>query len=150
MRHITATVDLDASPERVWAVLADTGRYPAWNPFITRIAGTLAVGEKLDIRIAPPGGKSMSFHPTVTDVQPLLRLAWLGHLGFPGLFDGAHSFTLSPLPNGRTQLVQSEQFTGVLVGISRKLLTKTQAGFEAMHTALAKELTETPLPRLIP
>src|SRR4051812_42918848 len=89
MRHITATVDLDASPERVWAVLADTGRYPAWNPFITRIAGTLAVGEKLDIRIAPPGGKPMSFHPTVTDVQPLLRLAWLGHLGFPGLFDGA-------------------------------------------------------------
>jgi hypothetical protein len=117
---------------------------------VTSLTGTLAVGEKLDIRIAPPGGKPMSFHPTVTDVQPSLRLAWLGHLGFPGLFDGAHTFTLSPLANGRSQLVQSEEFSGVLVGISRKLLTKTQAGFEAMHTALAKELTETPSPRLVP
>src|SRR3954453_17134709 len=129
MRHITATVDLDASPERVCAVLADTGRYSAWNPFITSIPGTLAAGEKLDIRIAPPGGKPMSFHPTVTDVQPSLRLAWLGHLGFRGLFDGAHTLTRSARPHGTPQLVQSENFSGVLVGISRKLLTKTQAGF---------------------
>jgi hypothetical protein len=37
-----------------------------------------------------------------------------------------------------------------LVRISRNLLTKTQAGFEAMHAALARELAESPLPRLVP
>jgi hypothetical protein len=142
MRHISATVDLDAPPERVWAVLTDTAKYSTWNPFITKLGGTLAVGQKLDIRIAPPGGKPMSFRPTVTDVQPAHRLAWLGHLGFPGLFDGAHTFTLTPIANGRTQLVQTENFSGVLVWISRGLLAKTAAGFEAMHDALSKRVSE--------
>jgi hypothetical protein len=63
----------------------------------------------------------------------------------PGLFDGAHTFTLTPLPNGRTQLVQSESFSGVLVWISRGLLAKTAAGFEAMHAALNKRVSEHPL-----
>jgi uncharacterized protein YndB with AHSA1/START domain len=69
MRQISASVDLDAPPERVWAVLTNTAEYSTWNPFITQIAGTLAVGERLDIRIAPPGGKPMRFRPTVTDVS---------------------------------------------------------------------------------
>jgi hypothetical protein len=142
MRQITATVDLDAPPDRVWAVLTDTAKHATWNPFITKMGGTLAVGQKLQIRIAPPGGKPMSFRPTVTDVQPQHRLAWLGHLGFPGLFDGAHSFTLTPIANGRTQLVQTENFSGALVWMSRGLLTKTAAGFEAMHNALSKHLGE--------
>jgi hypothetical protein len=150
MRQISASVDLDAPPERVWAVLTNTAEYSTWNPFITQIAGTLAVGERLDIRIAPPGGKPMRFRPTVTDLEPSHRLAWLGRLGIPGLFDGAHTFTLTELPDGRTQLVQSEEFSGVLVGISRKLLTKTQAGFEAMHAALAVEVRKNPSPRLVP
>lgn len=60
----------------------------------------------------------------------------------PGLFDGAHSFTLTPLPDGQTQLVQSETFKGALVWMSRGLLTKTAAGFDAMHAALVKEVAE--------
>jgi hypothetical protein len=144
MRQITATVDLDAPPDRVWALLSDTANHSTWNPFIKKMAGTLAVGQKLEIRIAPPGGKPMSFRPTVTDVQPQQRLAWLGHLGFPGLFDGAHSFTLTPLANGRTRLVQAEKFSGALVWISRGLLTKTAAGFELMHDALRKQVRQFP------
>jgi hypothetical protein len=150
MRAITATVDLDATPEHVWDVLTDTDGHAAWNPFITKMAGTVEVGKKLDIRIAPPGGKPMSFRPTVTDVHPAQRLAWLGHLGFPGLFDGAHTFTLTPLPDGRTQLVQTETFKGVLVWISRGLLVKTAAGFEAMHKALSNRVSEQPLTPLAP
>jgi hypothetical protein len=150
MRHVSATVELDAPPERVWAVLSDTAGQSTWNPFITSITGTLAVGERLTVRVAPPGGKPMRFRPTVTDVQPPNHLAWLGHLGIPGLFDGAHTFALTPLLNGRTQLVQSEQFSGALVWISRKLLVQTQAGFEAMHRALAAELSRRPPPKRSP
>src|SRR3954463_4222030 len=74
-----------------------------------------------------PGGKPMTFTPRVTHVEPGRRLAWLGRLGIPGLFDGAHSFTLEPLDDSHTRLVQSESFTGILVWFSGGLLKKTEA-----------------------
>jgi len=142
MRTITSTVDLDATPRQVWDVLTDGRAHAQWNPFITQLDGTLEVGNKIDVRIAPPGGKPMSFHPTVTDVEPERRLAWLGRFLVPGLFDGAHSFTLEPLPDDRTRLSQSETFRGLLVGFSGGLLQRTEAGFTAMNEALRQRVAE--------
>ena len=45
----------------------------------------------------------MTFKPRVTVVEPGRRLEWLGTMGIPGLFDGRHSFTLTPLADGRTR-----------------------------------------------
>jgi len=108
MRTITRTVELDATPQQVWEVLTAARAHAHWNPFITRMDGALEVGRRIEVRIAPPGGKPMTFRPTVTHVDPAHHLAWLGHLLLPGLFDGAHSFTLEPLPDNRTRLTQSE------------------------------------------
>ena len=142
MRTVTSSIDLDAPPQRVWDVLMDTPEYASWNPFITRLQGDLEVGSKLGARIAPPGSKPRTFAPTVTEVDSARRLAWLGRFVVPGVFDGAHSFTLEPLPNGRTRLVQSERFTGVLVWFAGKLLRNTAAGFDAMNAALQQRLAQ--------
>ena len=76
----------------------------------------LEVGERLDLTIHPPGGRAdMKFKPWVTAVEPHRYLEWLGHLGMPGIFDGRHSFTLTPMCGGRTLIQQSETFTGVLI-----------------------------------
>ena len=142
MRTLTSTIELDARPDEIWHALTDTAAHSDWNPFITELHGDLAVGNRIDVRIAPPGGKPMSFRPTVTDVEPGRKLAWLGHFLVPGLFDGAHVFTLEPLPDGRTRLVQSETFRGLLVGLAGRLLDNTEAGFAAMNEALRQHLTE--------
>ena len=142
MRTVTRTVELDAPPEEVWQVLTDTAAHSRWNPFLTELHGNLEVGNRIDVRIAPPGARPMSFHPTVTDVEPGRKLAWLGRLLVPGLFDGVHSFTLEPLPEGRTRLVQSETFRGVLVWFSGRLLENTGAGFTAMNEALRRQVAE--------
>lgn len=143
MRTITTTIELDATAEEVWDVLTDTAAYPRWNPFITRLDGTLEVGSRVQLRIAPPGGKPMVFRPIITVVEPGHRLAWLGRLLIPGLFDGAHSFTLQPTDDGRTRLVHSESFGGVLVWFAGSLLEDTTAGFEAMNDALREHLRTT-------
>ena len=143
MRSLSSAIDLDASPDRVWSILTATNDYPQWNPFIRRLDGPLTPGSKLSMRIQPPGGRAMTFTPKVTDVEPDRRLAWLGRLGIPGLFDGAHSFTLEPLDDNRTRLVQSESFTGILVWFSGGLLKKTEAGFHEMNDALQERLTTT-------
>jgi hypothetical protein len=127
---------IDAPPARIWAILTDFAAYPDWNPFITSSVGTLAVGERLVIRLAPPGGKRVTFKPTITEVEAGRSFEWLGRLVLPGLFDGRHRFEL--LPNGDgTRFLQTERFAGVLVPLMRRSLdTHTRAGFEAMNNAL--------------
>lgn len=143
MRTITTTIDLDATTEEVWDALTDTAAYPQWNPFITQLAGSLDVGKRVQLRIAPPGGKPMTFRPIVTDVEPGHRLAWRGFLLAPGVFEGAHSFTLQRTDDGRTRLVHSESFRGVLVWFAGGLLKNTAVGFEAMNEALRDRLRTT-------
>ena len=142
MKHVTSVIDIPASPERVWAALVDTASYPRWNPFITKFAGELTVGQRLDIRIAPPGGRVMVFKPTVTQVEPGHRLEWLGTLGVRGLFDGRHSVTLQSLGEHSTRLTQSEVVSGLLMPFAGAMLLRTRAGFEAMNRGLAQRATE--------
>src|SRR5215469_12722668 len=128
MRSISATVDIAATPERVWAVLADLAAYPEWNPFIRSASGELAKGARLTLRLVPPGGRPMTFRPTVLAVQPGELLRWIGRLIVPGIFDGTHQFTLEDL-GGTTHLTQSETFRGLLVPFTRTTMTRTEASF---------------------
>jgi hypothetical protein len=95
------------------------------------------VGERLTNRLQPPGGKAMTFRPTVTAVEPNRTFEWLGRLGLPGIFDGRHRFELEATASGGTRLVHTEHFRGILVRFMRKSLdTKTLQGFELMNAAL--------------
>jgi hypothetical protein len=137
--EIRAQVDIEAPPEAVWKVLMDFDSYPSWNPFIRRVQGRAAVGSKLRARLEPPTGRGMTFRPTVTTLRAHEAFGWLGRLGLPGVFDGAHRFELSSLDGGRTRFVQSERFDGILAGLlKRSIHDRTLAGFEEMNRALAE------------
>ncbi|MEO1058611.1 MAG: SRPBCC domain-containing protein [Actinomycetota bacterium] len=138
MRHAIQTeITIDAPPDVVWRALTDLERYSEWNPFILSATGTVAVGERLVNRLQPPGGRAMTFKPTVTEVEPARTFEWLGRLLVPGVFDGRHRFELEPTPGGGTRMVHSEQFSGLLVRLLRSSLdTTTVAGFTAMNEAL--------------
>jgi hypothetical protein len=136
MKTIEAVTEIDAPVQAVWDELSAVSTYPEWNPFITAFDGDLVVGSRVEVRIAPPGGRAMSFRPTITAVEQTRRLEWLGRLLVPGVFDGRHSFHLEDLGQGRTRLTQTEAFSGVLVGLTGKTLERTRAGFEAMNQAL--------------
>ncbi|QBX56082.1 SRPBCC domain-containing protein [Nocardioides seonyuensis] len=138
MKQITRTLDIPATPEAVWSVLADTDSYERWNPFVTKLSGRLAVGERLEVRIQPPGGRAMTFRPRVVTVEPGRALRWLGRLGVPGVFDGLHELRLEPTAAG-TRFVHSETFRGLLVPLLGKTLAATADGFDAMNQALAEE-----------
>jgi hypothetical protein len=138
MRQLRTEIEIDATPERVWAVLADFASYPTWNPFIQSIRGEPVVGSKLEVRIAPPDGKEMTFKPTVLNAEPNRELRWLGRLWLPRIFDGEHMLQIEPLADGRVRFVQAELFRGVLVPVLGKALDKTERGFTAMNEALKR------------
>jgi hypothetical protein len=139
--HLATKIDIEASPETVWAVLSDLSSYPSWNPFIREASGTLAVGERLEVELQPARGRSMRFRPTVMAAEANREFRWLGRVLVRGVFDGEHRFTIEPTDGG-SRLVQEERFTGLLVPfLARSLRRGTLPGFERMNEAL-KERAE--------
>jgi hypothetical protein len=150
MRSISVTTEISAPIERVWAEVSTVREYAAWNPFITSFTGELAVGSRVEVRIAPPGGRPMTFRPTITEVTPGRRIEWLGRFLVPGVVDGRHSFVLQALEDGRTRLTQAEEFSGLLVPWMATMLERTREGFAAMNEAVrlrAEAATTAPTPR---
>lgn len=141
MPTIETTQLIAAPPDRVWEVLTDLKAYPEWNPFIVEGTGMLREGERLELRMRPPGGKAMTFKPKVLKADPCHELRWLGRLLVPGLFDGEHWFQLEPTDTG-TLLTQGERFTGVLPPLMGKMLSRTERGFVELNKAL-RERAET-------
>ncbi len=141
MKVIEAGVLIQASPEKVWGVLSELGKYPEWNPFILMISGELKEGARLSVKIALPGGRPMAFSPVVSVAIPEVEMRWLGHLWFPGLFDGEHSFRIDEAGEGHVHLMQSEHFRGILVPfLPASFFERTRRGFEEMNWALKERV----------
>jgi hypothetical protein len=136
-KALRTEIEIDGSADQVWQVLTDFGAYPEWNPFITEAAGTARAGERLTVRLQPPGGRAVTIRPTILQADPGKRLRWLGRILMPGVFDGEHSFAIEPITDNRVRFVQQEQFRGLLVRLlARSLDRHTLPGFEQMNQAL--------------
>ena len=132
---LTAVIDIDATPQAVWDVLTDFATYGQWSTFSTA-QGTARVGTRLTMRM--PG---MSFRPTVTVATPGQELRWVGTLGVKQLFYGQHSFILSPNHDGTTRLTNHEEFSGILVTLTRPFLrTPKNDGYAAFNKALKQRV----------
>ena len=144
MKELHLEIEIDASAELVWGVITDFASYPEWNPFVRKISGEPKVGERLEVRLEPPGGRAITLRPTVLKAEPERELRWLGHLWVSGLFDGEHSLSIHRLGEDRVRFVQAETFGWVLVPLfARSLDDGTRRGFEEMNRAL-KERAEAP------
>jgi hypothetical protein len=142
-KQLSAEIDIDATPERVWQVLTDFAAYPEWNPFLTRAVGEATTGSRLELRMQPVGGRGMTFRPTVLEANPGHRLRWIGRFLAPGIFDGEHSFTIQALGEARARVVQQEEFRGLLVPLmARSLDRRTLPAFEQMNAALKRRVEE--------
>jgi hypothetical protein len=136
VRAIHTQIGIDRPAGAVWAVLTDIDRWPEWNPF-AKASGRLAVGEKLEVEVRPPGKRPMIFRPTIVKLDSGVELRWLGHLGVAGLFDGEHGFRITPEGDRHCRFEHFETFRGILVGPLLWLAgDATRRGFEAMNLAL--------------
>jgi len=142
-REIATSIWIDRPPSDVWRVLTTAAEYPAWNPMISHISGELREGSIIEVDLGSPVSDSTVFHPTVLVVRPDRELRWLGHVGMTGIFDGEHRFLLEASGTG-TRLVQSERFSGWLVGrLTDTLLDDTLDQMKAMNLALKQRVEGT-------
>jgi len=138
MKELRTEIEIQASPERVWQVLADLARWTEWNPFIAPVVGKAKVGARVDISVPPGGGTNRRvLHCTVVKAEPNRELCWNYHVGPAALFRGEHSFTIEALGANRVRFVDQEVFDGLLVPLQAKDIdTNARRGFEVMDQAL--------------
>jgi hypothetical protein len=146
---LTASVEIPASADRVWAVLNDFPAYPAWNPFmisaqVTSPDGTLTAGATMRNVMHDTTGDT-TFTPTVLVAEAGKRLRWIGKVGPGWMADGEHTFDIQVLGPNLVRLIQTERFTGAAIPFYAGTLRKnTLPQFEAMNRALAERVAVQP------
>ena len=137
MKTMSATIQIDAPPMTVWAVLTDLDNYPDWNPLFRKASGQIAVGSRITLRsVHPANGRLMTVRPKITVADPGAELRWTSSL--PPIMSGEHSFTLTKADGG-TQLVQAETFRGLLVPLSGKTFARAETSFQGLNGAIKKQ-----------
>lgn len=135
IQRVETSIELEASPEDVYAVLTDFEHYPDWNPYHTRIEGEPVVGAPLEVRLSRPDGKTVELsHVQILETEPGKSFAWGG--GTSWIFRREHRFELEPLPNGATYLAHTEKFTGLFLVFRDLPLGTLSQGCEEMNVAL--------------
>jgi len=138
---LEASIEIQATPQQVWAVLTDTAAYPEWNPFIISSSGKIQAGATLTNVMHDATGNT-TFTPTVLVAEPGHELRWVGRFPPGGIFTGEHTFTITQVRPGVVLLTQRENFTGVAVPFYEHWLhADTLPMFKAMNAALAHRVT---------
>ena len=76
MKTVAATIQIDAPPAKVWAVLTDLSAYPRWNPLFPEAFGPIAIGSRLTLKTVQPNGRTMTIKPKILAVEPNAELRW--------------------------------------------------------------------------
>jgi hypothetical protein len=133
--EIADSTRIAATPENVWAVLADLDNYPQWHPYYQSVTGQLTVGSTLTIRTTSPStGNPVTLKVKVQAVQPGSELAWASKLA--GITTIKRRFLLSSADGG-TELTQAGTYRGLGGGRGpggRRGALRTVANLEANYT----------------
>jgi uncharacterized protein YndB with AHSA1/START domain len=103
------TVRIDASPERVWAVLVDADRLPEWNPDVTAVedvSGPLDRAGASYTQVFTAGGKEVRGRFEIVSAEPFRSREMKASL--PMMSRAVGRDTLTPVDGGTELTVELE------------------------------------------
>lgn len=132
---------IDASPERIWAMLTNASTYGAWNRAVVSIEGTIATGNT--ISLVSTANPKRTFKLRVAEMAAPNRMVWSD--GMPlGLFKGERTYRVEPR-EGVTHFEMTEEYTGLLSGLFTKAIPDLTESFNLFADSL-KVAAEAPAP----
>jgi hypothetical protein len=138
--EVSTTIEIAATPENVWAVLADLANYAKWHPMYLGVTGQLAAGSTLTITTThPKTGRTMTAKVNVRSAEPGTELRWASRL--LGVTISKRTFRLSPAADG-TLLVQTGTYRGLGGGRGRAITNvvgRIQDTFVAINEAIKQQ-----------
>lgn len=126
MTSYKVTRSIEADPDTIWALLADTAKWKAWNPTIISIDGTIAEGQK--VKLVSTVNPNRAFRLNVTKVDSPREMVWSD--GMPlGLFKGERTYRLTPQSDGSTEFSMEEVYTGLMAPLITKSIPDMTESF---------------------
>ena len=133
--RVSGTIEIEAGPGTVWAILSTIARWPAWNPDVTdaRLEGPFAEGSTFSWKAGPGTIRS-----TLVHVEGPRRLEWTGRtLGISAI----HAWSLREQAGG-TVVTTEESWSGPVARLLRRRLQGTLERSTARGLAFLKAEAE--------
>jgi uncharacterized protein YndB with AHSA1/START domain len=129
-RETSVSVEINADPSIIWAVLTNAANYPEWNSTIISIKGRIAVGET--IHLISGLDPKRKFKLKVKENDPERRLVW-------GDAMGNRIYSLQKNENGRILFSMSEKIGGPLFPLFARMIPSFDKSFEQFAADLKKK-----------
>ena len=129
---ISVAVLIPAPPETIWKLLTHLDTQPRWNSTVTRIEGTVAVGERLSFEI--PQSPGQKFEPVVLACEEPHLFRWRINR-WPFLI-GDRTYRLARAGDGATEVTIDEVLRGLLL----PLVLWTGPDFPRLIETMASDL----------
>jgi|SRR5690349_5595438 len=134
---IVTETTIRASSLTVWKLIADTARYPQWNPYIRELHGELVPGSAIAFRFALFKDVTLPARAQVLVANPGVELRWAGHLFAERFFRAEHFHLFDPLDADAMRFRHGERFTGIAARLLTPLIRWWAPGrYRAVNAAL--------------
>lgn len=133
--EIRKEIVINARPQEIWSTIIDFEAYKYWNSQLIYLGGDIEPNGKLHLKLAIAGAEPYEFKPRISQWEENIVFGWLAITGLRGIFDGEHIFELKNRGNGKTLLINREEYRGILSLIMKNLPMMKDApeGFEIMN-----------------
>ncbi|MFN8373000.1 MAG: SRPBCC domain-containing protein [Anaerolineae bacterium] len=134
-QECSVSIRINASPERLWALLTTAQDMPRWNSTITSVEGRIASGETIKLKVT--AAPQRVFTLKVSEWTPNRRMVWRD--GAAPMFQGVRTYTLTPSAEGATEFAMVEVFSGLMLPMIAGSLPDFGPSFEQYAADLKKE-----------
>ena len=135
MKFYEVSNNINASPERIWALITDAEHYPDWNTTVEKVEGKIGPGETITLKVKVNPGRA--FPIKVTEFRPSDRMVWSSAMPL-GLFKGQRTYTLTPAGNGETRFHMREEYSGPMLGMIWKSIPDLGPAFQEFAQSLKR------------
>lgn len=129
-RETAVSIDIQADPSIIWALLTNASDFPRWNSTVISIEGNIAPGEKINLKSTPDPKRT--FKLKVKEFQPETKLVW-------GDAMGNRVYRLDKTDNNSVLFSMTEKIGGPLFPLFAKMIPSFDKSFEQFAADLKKE-----------
>lgn len=129
-RETSVSIEVQADPSIIWALLTNAEDYPRWNTTITSIEGDIVQGSRIKLRSTLD--PSRTFKLKIKEILPGEKMVWGDALG-------KRTYSLDRRQGGEALFTMRERIGGLMFPLFANKIPSFDASFETFARDLKIE-----------